>query len=382
MRIIKEELKFSEVYTPPRLPHREMEVDLIVSTMRSSYGLNEGLYLIKGEPGIGKTSVATLSSRRLKNVVDGFKAIHINCRIYRTPTSVIQKILSSLHPEIPERGLSFQEMMGILEEALREHKNLLVILDEVDYLKEGENIVYSLLRSHEGVQGNPLTLLLIARWEPPYLMDPSIRSFMNLRVPLQKYTREQLASIVKYRAEDALYEGTFDDEIIDMITEFSEHSGNARIAIRILYLSAKFAEDRNMSKITPELVREAASSVGVVGIDGETLTSLDIHDKIILLAISRALSSSPKAWVKMGDLVEEYTLACEELGIHPYKYTAVWKRVKELKRIGLLETKKSREGMRGQTTLVSLGSIPAERMAKKIKEILTEELSPLPQKLR
>ncbi len=382
MHVIRDEYKFSEVYTPPRLPHREKEVELLVNTMKSSYGLNEGLYLIKGEPGIGKTSVARLSSKKLGELVKDFKVIHVNCRIYRTPTSVIQRILSSIHPGIPNRGLSLQEMMSILEDALKNEKNLLIVLDELDYLKEGEDLVYSLLRSHEGALGNPLTLLLIARWEPPYLMEPSIRSFMNMRIPLQKYSREQLASIVKYRAEDALYEGTFDEEIIDMIAEFSEHSGNARIAIRMLYLAAKFAEARKMSKITPELVREAASSVGVVGIDNEMLSALDVHDKVILLAVSRALSSSSKAWVKMGDLVEEYTLACEELGIQPYKYTAIWKRVRELRKIGLLETKKSKEGIRGQTTLVSLGSIPAEKMAKRIEEILAEELSPLPQKLR
>ncbi len=346
--------------------------------MAGGYGLTEGLILIRGEPGVGKTSVAKLSSARLKERLNSLDVVHINCRTYRTPTSVVQRVVSSLLPGVPDRGLSYEEVVLILEKVLSgEDRDLLIVLDEVDYLKDGDTLVYTLLRLHEGDAPKSPTLIVVARWDPPYMMDDSIRSFMVTRLPLEKYTPEQLEAIVKYRAEEALEENSFDDEIVSKVVELSEHMGNARVALKILYLAARLSEEAGLSKITPDMVSEAASRIGVIGITEDSLIPLDLHDKILLLAVSKRLASSGKSWIKMGDLLDEYRLLCEEVGVLPYKYTAIWKRVRNLKNMGFLEAKKSGEGMKGQTTLISLGSIPADKLQEKLREILKEELSPL-----
>ncbi len=380
--LIKDPSKFSESYTPPRLPYREKEVNLLVQTLASGSNLMEGLVIMKGEPGIGKTSVARLSSRRLASLLGNIVVVHINCRTYRTPTSVIQRIASSLMPELPDRGLSYEEMVLILEKILSKKKeDLLVILDEVEYLKDGDSLVYTLLRLHEGEAPKSPTLVTIARWDPPYLMDDAIKSFVITRLLLEKYTSEQLKAIVKYRAEEALMEGSYDDDTIVKVVELSKHAGNARVSLKILYLAAKLSEEAGLSKITSDMVSEAASRIGVIGITEDALMPLDLHDKLSLLAAAKRLSSMDKSWMRMGDLLEEYRLLCEEVGVMPYKYTAVWKRVRGLKNIGFLETKKSGGGMKGQTTLISLGSIPADKLRIKLKEMLEEELSPLPSSL-
>ncbi|RDD53046.1 MAG: hypothetical protein BA066_06530, partial [Candidatus Korarchaeota archaeon NZ13-K] len=116
--IVRDPRMFSDSYTPPRLPHREREVELLISTLSSGEDLSEGLILLKGEPGIGKTSVARLSTRRLGERMRGLEVVHVNCRTYRTPSSILQKVASSLIPGIPERGLSYEEMVLVLERAL------------------------------------------------------------------------------------------------------------------------------------------------------------------------------------------------------------------------------------------------------------------------
>lgn len=340
--------------------------------------MTEGLAIIRGEPGIGKTSVAKLSSMKLKEGVESLETVHINCRTYRTPTSVVQRVVSSLVPGVPDRGLSYEEIVLMLEKVLSgEDRDLLIVLDEIDYLKDGDTLVYTLLRLHEGEASKSPTLVAVARWDPPYMLDESIRSFMIIRLPLEKYTPEQLETIVRYRAEEALEQGSFDNEVVRKVVELSEHTGNARTALKILYLAAKLSEKANLSRITPDMVSEAASRIGVIGITEDSLTPLDLHDKILLLAVSKRLTSSGRSWIKMGDLLEEYRLICEEVGVLPYKYTAIWKRVRNLRNMGFLDTKKSSEGMKGQTTLISLGSIPANKLQSKLKEILREELSPL-----
>ncbi len=339
----------------------------------------EGLVLIKGEPGIGKTSVAKLSSKKLAESLGNLEVVHINCRTYRTPISVIQRIVSSFMPGVPDRGLSYEEMVLILEKILSsEEKDFLVVLDEIDYLRDGDSLVYTLLRLHEGEAPKSPTLIAVARWDPPYMMDDSIRSFMITRLPLEKYTPDQLETIVSYRAEESLTGGSYNEEVVKKIVELSEHAGNARVALKILYLAAKLSEEAGLSRITLDMVSEAASRIGVIGITEDVLTPLDIHDKLLLLAAARRLSSIEKSWIKMGDLLEEYRLLCEEVGVLPYKYTAVWKRVRNLRNMGFLEAKKSGEGMKGQTTLISLGSIPADKLQMKLREMLREELSPLP----
>ncbi|RDD53831.1 MAG: hypothetical protein BA066_02525, partial [Candidatus Korarchaeota archaeon NZ13-K] len=255
---------------------------------------------------------------------------------------------------------------------------MLVILDEIDYVKNGDSLIYTILRLHEGGVPRSPTVVAVARWEPPYMLDDSIRSFLILKLSLERYTPEQLRDIVRYRASESLEEGSYDEEVIDRVVELSKHTGNARTALKILYLAAKLAEERGLKVITPDHVSEAASRVGVVGISEETIAPLDIHDKLLLLAAGRRLTSSGKSWIRMGDLLEEYKLICEEVGVTPYKYTAIWKKVRDLRNMGFFETKKSGEGMRGQTTLISLGSIPADRLVIKLKEMLREDLSPLP----
>jgi len=377
--IVRDPRMFSDSYTPPRLPHREREVELLISTLSSGEDLSEGLILLKGEPGIGKTSVARLSTRRLGERMRGLEVVHVNCRTYRTPSSILQKVASSLIPGIPERGLSYEEMVLVLERALsKDGGPMLVILDEIDYVKNGDSLIYTILRLHEGGVPRSPTVVAVARWEPPYMLDDSIRSFLILKLSLERYTPEQLRDIVRYRASESLEEGSYDEEVIDRVVELSKHTGNARTALKILYLAAKLAEERGLKVITPDHVSEAASRVGVVGISEETIAPLDIHDKLLLLAAGRRLTSSGKSWIRMGDLLEEYKLICEEVGVTPYKYTAIWKKVRDLRNMGFFETKKSGEGMRGQTTLISLGSIPADRLVIKLKEMLREDLSPLP----
>ncbi len=367
---------FSDSYTPSRLPHREKEVETLYNTLSSGYELNEGLVLLKGEPGVGKTSVARLSASKLSNL--GIETVHINCRTYRSPSSALQKIIASIIPGVPERGLSYEEMVLMLEKIMgKEGKPLLIILDEIEYLREGETLVYTLLRLHEGGAKSP-TLVAVARWDPPYTLDDSIKSFMILKLTLEKYSASQLRDILAFRASEALYDGSYDSDVIEKVVDLSKHTGNARIALKMLFSAARLAEERGLSLITPDLVSEAAARIGVVGITEDSLMPLDTHDKLLLLAAAKRLAMTSRGWIKMGDLLEEYKLICEELGIIPYKYTAVWKRVRDLKNMGFVETKRSGEGMKGQSTLISLGSIPAERLAEKLKEILREDLSPLP----
>lgn len=376
---MKDPRMFSDSYTPARLPHREREVEILLGTLSSGPELSEGLVVLKGEPGIGKTSVARLSSRMLLERLTNFELIHINCRTYRTPSSVLQKVAASLIPGVPERGLSYEEMVLIVEKMLsKDGKSLLIILDEVEYLRGGDSLIYTLLRLHEGEAPRSPTLLTIARWDPAYTLDDSIRSFLILRMTLEKYTPDQLRDIVSYRASESLMEGSYDDDVVDRVVELSRHTGNARVALKILYLAAKLSEEKGLSVITPDAVSEAAARIGVIGITEDSIAPLDVHDKLLLLAAGKRLAMTNKSWIKMGDLLEEYKLLCEELGVQPYKYTAIWKRVKELRNMGFLEARRSGEGMKGQTTLISLGSIPAEKLVEKVKEILREELSPLP----
>jgi len=375
--IVRDPRFFSDSYTPSKLPHREKEVEILYNTLSSEYELNEGLVLLKGEPGIGKTSVAKLSASKLSNL--GIETVHINCRTYRSPSSALQKIIASMIPGVPERGLSYEEMVLMLEKIMgRERKPLLIVLDEIEYLRDGEILVYTLLRLHEGGAAKSPTLVAIARWDPPYTLDDSIKSFMILKLTLEKYDASQLRDILAFRASEALYDGSYDSDVIEKVVDLSKHTGNARIALKILFSAARLAEERGLSLITPDLVSEAAARIGVVGITEDSLMPLDTHDKLLLLAAARRLAMTSRGWIKMGDLLEEYKLICEELGVIPYKYTAVWKRVRELKNMGFVETKRSGEGMKGQSTLISLGSIPAERLAEKLKEILREDLSPLP----
>jgi cell division control protein 6 len=368
--VFREEYKLLPDHLPERIPHREGELEQlrrIYSPILSPFPTPAISFLL-GPVGTGKTMLARKLCNRLEEDGrrDGFivKAITVNCRIDKGPSSVLNRMVESLGLSFPKRGYEVQETLRFLmDELLQMKARLLLVLDEVDSLvsASGAAFLYTLARINETMSSPVLSLLMISKdlkflWE----VDASTRSSLQKAVvKLPSYTADQLLSIILSRSEEALNSGVLDENTARLIAGVAADSGDARYALELLYRSAKMADYNGAEKVRAADVQEARNSLPPQ-VSLEELNYLSRHERIILLAAARLLKPADRAFVATGELEVEYGSICSSMNLKPRRHTMVWMSIQNLKARGFFVASQSGKGRRGRTTLIGLNISPQE----------------------
>ena len=372
--VFRDEAKLSIDYTPLVLPHREEKIrnlaQLFKALIENPGGASKKV-IITGSTGTGKTAVTKRFGAMIQEVAEEndiyLRYIHVNCRRYKTSFLVITRIIQHFNPKFPKRGFNVAELMHILSYEIlgKEDAYILLCLDEAELLIFSEpSLLYHLTRMQDDSLNSKqrLSLITIAKNDSfKKNLDPSISStFQCSTIHLDEYSSLQLRDILKERIKEAFFDGTVLSETINLISDFAAESGDARYALELLWLAGKYADTAKSLQITPEFVRRARGNLAQE-IKREVLRDLDLHQKLILLAIARQLKNTQKAYVTMGDCQKAYRIICEEYGIKHRSYTKVWEYIKELTDISeFLSTKVTGlENKPGQTTLLRL-NVPIE----------------------
>ena len=373
--VFRDEAKLSIYYTPSELPHREeiiRELAQIFKILIENPGGASKKVIITGSTGTGKTAVTKRFGVMIQEVAKerniNLSYIHINCRQYKTPYSVINRILQTFNPKFPKRGFNVTELLHILSKEILERMNayILLALDDAELLISNEpSIIYNLTRLVDDSLNATQRLSLITITKNDLFkknLDASINStFQCSTIHLDKYSIFQLKDILKARIKEAFFDGTVLNETMDLIADFSTESGDARYALELLALAGKYADAVKSIQVTPEFVRKAKGKLDP-GIKREIIQDfLSLHQKLVLLAIVRQLKMTEKAYINMGVCQKSYQLICEEYATKPLSYTKMWELIKELTSLSeFLSAKVSKLDDRpGQTTLLRL-NVPIE----------------------
>lgn len=382
--VFKDESSLSIEYIPRKLPHRERELSFLVQLFRNILekpGLMNQRALITGDIGTGKTvlshrfgldMVRTAKTRKIN-----LHYVHVNCRECKGSSfMVLKKVIGEFAPDFPQRGFSSEEFLDVLMDVLDDRNAYLILaLDELESLiiTEGSSPIYNLTRIQEDRVNAPMRLSMICILrEPEYLerLDKStLGTLQRNLIELDNYSTSQIEAILMDRIELALKESAILQDNIKFIAELASTSGDARYAIELLWRAGKYADAEDSREITSEHIRKAAGSIHP-GFREDNVTTLTLHEKLLLLAISRILDSSNSAYATMGEVEDVYKVLCEEYRKTPRAHTQLWKYMKGLSTTGMISTKLSGKGVKGKTTLIGLTFTPASAMSKWLESIL------------
>jgi cell division control protein 6 len=343
--------------------------------------------LVTGDVGTGKTVLCQRFgldiTKAAKNRKVNLHYVHVNCRENKGSLFLIMKrAVEKLLPEFPKRGFAPEELLQVLMDLLDDQNaHLILALDELESLiqTEGSTPIYTLTRIQEERLGAPMRLSLICILrEPAYLdkLDASTSGTLQRNfVRLDKYSANQLQTIISDRVELAFKESTVQEETTSFLADVAGPAGDARYAIELLWRAGKYADSESSHAVSAEHVRKAIASV-YPAMRTDYIAALSIHEKLLLLALSRLLIQRDTAYVSMGEVEREYHAACDEFNEEPRQHTQIWKYVRALSSIGIISAQKSGEGMRGRTTLLGFAQVPASAMQESLEAVLETARKP------
>ncbi len=386
--VFKDETKLDITYIPNRLPHRDMELRLLMEFFSFILQFPAKMaqrVIIFGDVGTGKTVLSQRFGVDITHEANklgiNLRYVHVNCREYRGSLFLIlYHIVSVFHPTFPRRGYSAEELLRILLQILDEENAYVILaLDEFESLVERENseAVYKLTRLQEIRQDKPqrLSLICILRdLKAIERLDASTRSTLQSNIiSLVKYSKHHLIDILNDRVSLAFKSLTVPEDTISLTAEiaFSE-GGNARFGIELLWRAGKYADAEDLEVVTPECVRKAVSSI-IPTIRKSDLASLSFHEKLFLLGIARIFKEGQKAYISLTDAEQVYAVVCEEFNMKPHSHTQLWKYLQTLSDVGIVETEVSAAGNRGRSTLIYLSRIPIHELEKELTVLLEKE---------
>ncbi len=379
--IFKDESTFFHEYVPPKLPHRERQLEQLMRFFRpvlSDKFVSVNIAMI-GRAGVGKTAVTKLFG---KNLVEEAKRKGDNkiifeymyCSAARTLSAVLRQIISKNWRKIPITGITGSELIVELNERLaREDKRLVLALDEAKLL--GGEEIHGLIRSAEffGYGRARISTIIISRPEDwiAYLQS-DLSEDIHTVIELPNYSEEELRDILEYRAKIGFHDGVVSPEICSIVAKIASETGNARHGIEILYHAGLIAERSEEKRITPEMIRIAKSEV-YPETSPEILKGLHVHELLTLLAVAITLKDELTA--PIGRVYDNYRIVCEEYGAKPRTTRNFRNYLRVLSDIKIINTV-VKNFKRGRRTVITLTEIPSSILEERVRSLL-EKRAPI-----
>ncbi|MGC8710189.1 MAG: Cdc6/Cdc18 family protein [Candidatus Micrarchaeia archaeon] len=373
-------------YMPNNLLFREKQISNIVKYLTPSLRGERGRNLfIYGKTGTGKTSCMKYVIEKVKEISTvKAKISYVNCRIYNSRYRVLSKLMSDHLPSYAKRGYGivdiYEKLINWIEE---DGKVLIVVLDEVDVVKDLDDLIYTLTRANSDIKSGGVTIVGISnKISFKEELDPrSISTLYENELVFPPYNSTELAAILKQRAEIGFKQGVIDSASLNLAAAIAaKESGDARLALKILSKAGELAEEHGIKFISTEEVNEASKSADEE-VAYELISTLPEHQKLVVYAIAiltlqgskyKKLIDGAEAYLFSGEVYDKYVAISNSMNKEPKSSRWYRKYISDLEMQGLINTYESGKGIRGHTKLIKL-AYPPEKIKSTIEKGLFRE---------
>jgi archaeal cell division control protein 6 len=374
--IFKDLSVLSPHYVPKELPYRNQQMHEIRTVLSPALkGQKPRNLIIYGKTGTGKTCTT-------KKVMDEFieaKSVgktsmhYVNCRIYNSRYRILQRILKGYIPELEKSGFGLPFLYEKLVEIASGGEQLVVILDEIDMVKDLDELVYTLTRSNDEIKKGGVSIIGISnRLSFKDSLDARSKSSLyETEMIFEPYTAEQLQRILEQRVKEGFGDGVVESGAINLASAItSQESGDARYALKLLNKAGEMAQQVGKEKVTDDDVENARKKVEL-DLTLETINTLPEMHQLVLYAIATLTGSGSRysrlegvdtGFLFSGEVYEEYERACKSARKRPRSSRWYKEYLNDLETLGMIVTTPSGKGIRGQTTLIKLGPSPESVM--------------------
>ncbi|XP_038211184.1 cell division control protein 6 homolog [Zerene cesonia] len=308
------------------LTSRESEIEFLDSFLTENLDEeNSASLYISGQPGTGKT--ASLSYiLQLEKFKKGFKQIYINCTMVKSAASIYGRFCKEL--QLKTSGTSEKACLNAIEKYLtKEHKMILLVLDEIDQLDSKRQSVLYTIFEWPALPDSRIVLIGIANaLDLTERTLPRLQARCSLRpltLHFAPYTKQQIINIFTKVLANQDNTNVFSPPALQMLAaKIAAVSGDMRRALdigrRVIELAkrSKFAEHKsvdtimNDSTVTVELkqVLEVLNDVygGSRKIDTDVEEGMPMQQKLILCSLLLMLTKGKNKEIVMGKLHDVY----------------------------------------------------------------------------
>ncbi|MCX8163018.1 MAG: AAA family ATPase [Candidatus Micrarchaeota archaeon] len=370
-------------FVPDVLPYREKEIEKIMLAVAPALEDQRPKNLfIYGKTGTGKTCTVkrVMAEFRKKTIFP--QDVYVNCRMYNSRYRVMQKIGKTFISELDKVGFGISHFYEKLLEYIQvpyengNQKRIIVVLDEIDMVKDLDELVYTLTRMNDEISSGSISMIGITnKISFKEVLDPRSKSSLcESEIVFSPYNSIQLREILAQRVKLGFVEGTVHDSAINLAAAIAaQETGDARYALKLLLKAGEIADEKKSFLITDREVEEARKNVDNTLV-GEIIKTLPKHQQLVLIAICNLYNNIghyqrlgqeenlEENRLLSGEVYEEYCKICRKFKRIPR--SARWYReyLNELEMLGLITTVESSKGLRGHSRFIKPGYEPQQML--------------------
>ena len=340
-------------YVPEQFQFRENQMRELAFQIRPGMRGGRPLNSIcKGLPGTGKTTSVRKLFSEISDATKKLVPIYVNCQIDNTKFAIFSQIYRKLTGHLPPAsGTSFKQLFdAIARILLKEEIVLLVALDDANYLlyeNEINKVLYTLLRAHEVYEGVRMGVIVIISdldVDLAKAVDARVTSvFRPTEIYFPQYEQAEIREIMQERVMQGLFPGVLSEEMLSLVVEQTQGSGDLRVGIDLLKRATMSAERAARRTIDRDDICGAYMISKYLHLSF-TLKTLTDEERKILKAL--ALASLNEKEMNAGDVHKTISQSVE-IG-----YTRFYEVIKKLDALRIINLH-YREG-KGRTRLISL----------------------------